>query len=131
MDSRSVSFRDIKNAEEASTSGNDSVNSLESMFSLSRSQSINHADIEEVETNPQAAWKLPAINPSKVYQDLNMFHLKAVTRVFVKESISTIQQNSNVTQTISLLIQKKSRKKPRDIKHSLYILDVSESVSMH
>jgi hypothetical protein len=59
-------------------------------------------DIEEVEINPQAAWKLPSISPSKVYQDLNMFHLKAVTRVVVKESVSTIQQNCDVTQTISL-----------------------------
>jgi hypothetical protein len=73
------------------------------MFSLSRSETINQANIEVVEENPQAAWKLPSISPSKVYQDLNMFHLKAVTRVFVKESISTIQQNSNETQTIALL----------------------------
>jgi hypothetical protein len=78
------------------------------MFSLSRSQSINHANIEEVETNPQAAWKLPTYNPSKVYQDLNMFHLKAVTRVFVKESISTIQQNSNYSDNFSF----KSKRNP-------------------
>lgn len=97
MDSRAMSFREIKNAEQASTSGSDPVNSLESMFSLNRSQSINHADIEEVETNPQEAWKLPSIEPSKVYQDLSMFYLKAITRVFVKKSISTIQQNSYTT----------------------------------
>jgi len=91
MDSRLVSFREVKNAEECGTSGSDSVNSLESMFSLNRIQSINHAYLEEVEINPQAAWKLPPISPSRVYQDLTMFHLKAVTRVFFKESISTIQ----------------------------------------
>jgi hypothetical protein len=90
MDSRSVSFTEVRNAEETSTSGSDHVNSLESMFSFNRTQSINHASIEEVETNPQAAWKLPPISPSRVYQDLNMFHLKAMTRVIVKESVSRI-----------------------------------------
>jgi len=111
MDSRSMSFKDIKRSEEdaeTSTSG------LESMFSLSRSQTINQADIEIVEENPQAAWKLPSISPSQVYQDLNMFHLKAITRIFVKESVSTIQQNSNEMQTIALLdpkeIQKEAKK---------------------
>jgi hypothetical protein len=121
MDSRSVSFREVKNAEETSTSGSDPVNSLESMFSLNRTQSINHASIEEVETNPQAAWKLPPISPSKVYQDLNMFHLKAVTRVFVKESVSRIQQNSDVSQTISLInpkeVQKEAKKHGTNFLH--------------
>jgi hypothetical protein len=69
------------------------------MFAYNRSHSINYASIEEVETQPQAAWKLPPIAPSQVYQDLNMFHLKAVTRVIVKESVSRIQQNSDVSQT--------------------------------
>jgi hypothetical protein len=73
------------------------------MFAYNRSQSINHASIEEVETQPQAAWKLPPISPSRVYQDLNMFHLKAVTRVIVKESVSRIQQNNDVSQTIPLI----------------------------
>jgi hypothetical protein len=39
------------------------------MFAFNRSQSINHASIEEVETQPQAAWKLPPISPNHVYQD--------------------------------------------------------------
>jgi hypothetical protein len=80
------------------------------MFSLSRSPSVNQADIEIVEENPQAAWKLPAIEPGKIYKDLSAFHLKAITRVFVKESISTIQQNSNEVQTISLLKPEEIRK---------------------
>jgi hypothetical protein len=107
-----MSFRDVRNAEE-STSEPDSVNSLESMFSFNRSQSINHASIEEVETNPQAAWKLPPISPSRVYQDLNMFHLKAVTRVIVKESVSRIQQNSDISQTISLINAKEIQKEAK------------------
>jgi hypothetical protein len=109
-----MSFRDIERSEEeteASTSGQDG---LVSMFSLSRSQSINEANMEIVEENPQAAWKLPAINPSQVYKDLTMFHLQAITRIFVKESVSTIQQNINEVQTISLLdpkeIQKEAKK---------------------
>ena len=90
MDSRSMSLRDIKRSEEeeASTSGSDG---LASMFSLSRSQTINEANMELVEENPQVAWKLPAISPAKVYQDLNMIHLQAITRIFVKESVRTIQ----------------------------------------
>jgi hypothetical protein len=66
MDSRSMSFKDIQKSEEAEASTSGQENSLESMFSLSRSQSINHANIE-VEINPQAALKLPTINPSKVH----------------------------------------------------------------
>lgn len=109
-----MSFRDIKRTEEeleASTSGQEG---LANMFSLSKSQSINEANMEIVEENPQATWKLPAINPSHVYKNLNMFHLQAITRIFVKESVSTIQKNSNEVQTISLLdpkeIQKEAKK---------------------
>jgi hypothetical protein len=60
-----MSFKDIQKSEEAEASTFGQENSLQSMFSLSRSQSINHANIEEVEINPQAAWKLPAISSSK------------------------------------------------------------------
>jgi hypothetical protein len=85
---KSMSFREIKEselAEEASTSGHSGEeNSLASMFSLSRSPTINEANMEIVEENPQAAWKLPAIDPAKVYNDLSMFHLTAITRIFVK-----------------------------------------------
>lgn len=92
MDS-SVSFRELQNVEDQSTSGRDSV----------RSHSLNYASIEKVETQPRATWILPVISPSQVYKDLNMFHLKAVSRVIVKESVSRIQQNSDVNQTISLI----------------------------
>jgi hypothetical protein len=98
--SRSMSFREIRENEETSTSGSEG---LANMFSLSRSSSTNQAEIEIIEENPQAAWKLPAIDPARIYKDLSAFHLKAITRVFVKESTSTIQQNSNEVQTISLL----------------------------
>ena len=60
-----MSFKDIQKSEEAEASTSRQENSLESM-SGSRSQSMNHANIE-VEINPQAAWKLPAINPTKVH----------------------------------------------------------------
>jgi hypothetical protein len=83
------------------------------MFVFNRSQSINHASIEEVETQPQATWKLPLISPSCVYQDLNIFHLKVVTRVIVKESVSRIQQNSDVSQTISLINAKQIQKEAK------------------
>jgi isopentenyldiphosphate isomerase len=52
-------------------------------------------------------------NPCQVYKDLNMFHLQAITRIFVKESVSTIQQNSNEVQTISLLDPKEIQKKQK------------------
>ena len=96
MDS-SFSFRELQNVEDQSTSGRDFVSSLEFMFANNRSHSLNYASIEEVETQPQDAWKLPAISPSQVYKYLNMFHLKVVSRVIVKESVSRIQQNNDVS----------------------------------
>lgn len=109
-----MSFRDIKRTEEESEASTSGQEGLANMFSLSKSQSINEANMEIVEENPQATWKLPAINPSHVYKNLNMFHLQAITRIFVKESVSTIQKNSNEVQTISLLdpkeIQKEAKK---------------------
>ena len=64
---RSMSFREIRESEqenEPSTSGSDA---LGSMFSMSRSGSVNQADLELIEESPQAAWKLPHIEPSRVY----------------------------------------------------------------
>jgi hypothetical protein len=95
---RSMSFKEVRDVE-CSTS----ESSLSSMFSDNHTECLNKANIEVVESQPQAAWKLPAISPNQVYNDLSMFHLRAITRVFVKESVSRIQQNSDVTQTISLL----------------------------
>jgi hypothetical protein len=106
-----MSFRELRESEETSTSGSDG---LAGMFELSRSSTVNEANLEIVEENPQAACKLPSIDPSKVYKDLSMFHLTAITRIFFKESTSTIQQNSNEVQTISLLdpvaIRKEAKK---------------------
>jgi hypothetical protein len=64
MDS-SVSFRELRNVEDHSTSRRESVSSLESMFANNRSHSLNYASIEEVETRPHAACKLPEISPSE------------------------------------------------------------------
>jgi hypothetical protein len=118
---KSMSFREIQNAEEESTSGRTSTSSLDSMFADNKLRSLNHASIEEIETQPQAAWKLPAISPSRVYNDLSMFHLKAVSRVIVKESVSRIQQNSDVSQTISLInvkeVQAEARKHKTNYLH--------------
>ena len=81
---RSVSFRDIQNVEEESTSGRTSTSNLSSMFADNNVHSLNHASIEAIESQPQAAWKLPAISPNQVYNDLSMFHLRDVSRVIVK-----------------------------------------------
>jgi hypothetical protein len=53
-----------------------------------------------------------------------MFHLKAITRIFVKESVSTIQQNSNEMQTIALLDPKEIQKEAKNMGPNSYILDV-------
>jgi hypothetical protein len=84
MDSRSMSFKDIQKSEEAEASTSGQENSLESMFSLSRSQSINHANIEEVEINPQATLKLPTINPSKVHLKIGVILSK--NRIYLQYS---------------------------------------------
>jgi hypothetical protein len=54
------------------------------------------------------------------------FVLKAITRIFVKESVSTIQQNSNEMQTISLLDPKEIQKEAKNMEPNLFILGVSE-----
>ena len=42
-----------------------------------------------------------------------MFHLKVVSRLIVKESVSRIQQNSDVSQTISLINVKEAQSEAR------------------
>ena len=73
------------------------------MFESSSNKTLNSADLELVEKNPQAAWKLPSVNPSQVYADLSMFHLKVVSLVKVKEVVSEVQENCDTTQTVALL----------------------------
>jgi hypothetical protein len=58
-----MSFRELRESEETSTSGSDG---LAGMFELSRSSTVNEDKLEIVEENPQAAWKLPSIDPSYV-----------------------------------------------------------------
>ena len=56
-----MSFKDIKHAESlASTSSS----ALSDMFESSSTKTLNSADLELVEKNPQADWKLPSIKPS-------------------------------------------------------------------
>ena len=68
-------FKDIKHAESLEST---SSFALSDMFESSSTKTLNSANIELVEKNPQAAWKLPSVNPSQVYADLNMFNLKDV-----------------------------------------------------
>ena len=78
---RYVSFKYIKNAKDlASRISSD----LSKIFESCSTTTLNLADIELVEQNPQVAWKLPSVAPRKFYADLNMFHLKVVSRVKVK-----------------------------------------------
>ena len=93
-----MSFKDIKHVESlASTSSS----TLSDMFESSSTKTLN-SDLEIAEKNPQAAWKLPSVNPSQVYADLNTFHLKFVSRVQIKEVVSEVQENCDTTQTIAL-----------------------------
>ena len=95
-----MSFKDIKHAEYlASTKSS----ALSDMFESSSTKTLNFVDLELVEKNPQAAWKLPSVNPSQVYADFNMFHHKAVSHVKVKEVVSKVQENCDTTQTVALL----------------------------
>ena len=113
-----MSFKDIKHVESlASTSSS----ALSDMFESSSTKTLNYVDLELVEQNPQAAWKLPTVNPSEVYADLNMFHLKAVSRVKVKEVVSEVQENFDTTQTVALLDQNKFKLKLNVMALSIFI----------
>ena len=93
-------FKYIKHVESlASTSSS----ALSDMFESSSTKTLNFADLELVEQNPQSPWKLPSVNPSQVYADLNMFHIKDVSHVKVKEVVSEVQENCDTTQTVALL----------------------------
>jgi len=76
------------------------------MFASASSRVLNSAELEYEETQPSARWQLPRINASEVYSDLSAFHLKAATRISIKESISQIQENSDCVQSIPLLNSK-------------------------
>jgi len=58
------------------------------MFATSYSRVLNFAKLEYEELQPFAHWELPAIAPSEVYSDLSVFHLKAATRIGIKEFVS-------------------------------------------
>jgi len=94
---RSVSFRELE-AEE---------NPLRDMFYSSPKRVINCVELEYFESQPAPKLCLPDISSSEVYADLSMFHIKDVTRIYIKECISQIQENSDFVQTLSLLDTKK------------------------
>jgi hypothetical protein len=91
-----VSYKEVNNVEESSSI-------LQNMFNECSTSSLNEFDIEVVESHPHAAWKLLNITAGQVYSDLSMFHLKFVSRVIIKKSMSQFQNNYDTTQTISLL----------------------------
>ena len=95
-----MSFKDTKHVESLAPT---SSSALSDMFESSSTKTLNYADLELEEKNPQAAWKLPSVNPSQVYADLNMFHLKVVSHVKVKEVVFEVQENCDTTQTVALL----------------------------
>ena len=65
-----MSFKYINHAE---TLASTSSSTLSNMFESSYTKTLNSTDLELVEKNPQAAWKLPSVNPIQVYADLSMF----------------------------------------------------------
>lgn len=73
------------------------------MFSSSLSRVLNQVELEYEEIQLSAQWELLSIAPSEIYNDISMFHLKVVTRINIKESVSQIQENSDNIQTIPLL----------------------------
>ena len=87
--SKSVSFRELAEEEQAEQ------NPLRDMFASSSSRVINESNLLYEEVEPQARWVLPNIKPSQVYNDLGVWHLKAATRITIKESVSSIQENSD------------------------------------
>lgn len=80
---------------------------MENLFHSASSSMINSAKIELIECQPSSQWALPSISPSEFYGDLSMFHLKAITRIIVKEGVSQTHENAESIQTISLLDPKK------------------------
>ena len=82
---RFVSFRELQK-EETQENNFDMAN----LFHSASSSMLKYAEIESIESQPSARWALPSIRPSEVYGDLSMFHLKAITRVTVKECVSQI-----------------------------------------
>ena len=74
MDSfqKSVSFQELEDREPFAEE-----NPLRDMFASSSSRVLNSVELEYEEPRPSARWALPAIDPSQVYSDLSMFHLRA------------------------------------------------------
>ena len=113
-----MSFKDTKHVEALASA---SSSAFSDMFESSSTKTLNFSDLELVEKNPQAAWKLPSVNPSQVYADLNMFHLKVVNRVKVKEVVSEVQENCDTNQTVALLDPKEFKLKLNVMALSIFI----------
>lgn len=109
MDSsrRSLSFRELEEQAEE--------NPLRDMFASSSKRVINFADLEYLESQPSPTWFFLSISSTEVYDDFFMFHLKVVTRISIKESISWIQENSDSVQTIFLIDTKKIQNEAKQL----------------
>ena len=57
----------------------------------------------------------PKISGSEVYVDMAVWNLKAATRISIKESISSIEENSNCVQSIPLLDPKQLQAEARKL----------------
>ena len=107
--SKSVSFRELAEEEQVEK------NPLRDMFASSSSRVINESDHLYEEVEPQARWVLPNIKPSQVYNDLGVWHIKAATRITIKESVSSIQENSDQAQLIPILNPKELQAEARKL----------------
>ena len=107
--SKSVSFKELAEEEQAEQ------NPLRDMFASSSGRVINESDHLYEEVEPQARWVLPNIKPSEVYNDLGIWHLKAATRITIKETVSSIEENSERVQLIPILNPKELQAEARKL----------------
>ena len=107
--SKSVSFRELEEKDRAEQ------NPLRDLFASSSSRVINESDHLYEEVEPQAIWVLPKISASQVYSDLGVWHLKAATRITIKESVSSIEENSDRVQLIPILNPKELQAEARKL----------------
>ena len=77
------------------------------MFASPSSRVLNSSELLYEDAEPSARWVLRKISASEVYAGLGVWNLKAATRISIKESISSIEENSDCVQSIPLLDPKK------------------------
>jgi len=66
----------------------------------------NNAAIILPETNPTKSWKLPKVDPLKIYRELNQFQLIASSVINIKEKAIKTSLNNNKMHDVSLLDEK-------------------------